>query len=40
MGEDRTELASAARNYWSETHFTEPPDIFTSRAPAKLQDKG
>jgi predicted TIM-barrel fold metal-dependent hydrolase len=22
-----------------DTHFTEPPDIFTSRAPAKLKDK-
>jgi predicted TIM-barrel fold metal-dependent hydrolase len=70
---DKTELASAARKYWSsegytaggtlrevdyaaaskglhpslqgikivdcDTHFTEPPDLFTSRAPAKYKDK-
>ena len=68
-----TELASAARKYWSsegytaggvirevdyaaaskglhpslqgikivdcDTHFTEPPDLFVARAPAKLKDK-
>jgi predicted TIM-barrel fold metal-dependent hydrolase len=68
-----TELASAARKYWSaegytaggvmrpvdyaaaskglhptlkgikivdcDTHFTEPPDLFTSRAPAAFKDK-
>jgi predicted TIM-barrel fold metal-dependent hydrolase len=71
--DDHTELASAARKYWSsegytaggvlrevdyaasckglhpslqgikivdcDTHFTEPPDLFTSRAPAKYKDK-
>lgn len=74
MTEDtETELASAARKYWSaegytaggvmrqvdyaaasrglhpslkgikivdcDTHFTEPPDLFTSRAPAAFKDK-
>ena len=73
MTDNNSELAKAAKNYWSEsgyapggvireidyaryakgvhpqlagikivdcdTHFTEPPDIFTSRAPARLKDK-
>lgn len=71
--DNETELASAARKYWSaegytaggvirqvdyaaaskglhptlkgikivdcDTHFTEPPDLFTARAPASLKDK-
>jgi len=71
--DNETELASAARKYWSaegytaggvmrqvdyaaaskglhptlkgikivdcDTHFTEPPDLFTSRAPAAFKDK-
>src|SRR5215468_2826257 len=73
MTEENTELASAARKYWSaegytpggvlrtvdyaaaskglhpslagirivdcDTHLTEAPDLFTSRAPARLKDK-
>jgi predicted TIM-barrel fold metal-dependent hydrolase len=73
MAEETTELASAARKYWSadgytpggvirkvdykaastglhpslkgikivdcDTHVTEAPDMFTSRAPARLKDK-
>lgn len=73
MPDDKVELESAARNYWSDTgyspggiirevdyanvatgvhpllkgikivdcdtHFTEPPDLFTARAPAALRDK-
>ena len=73
MADDNTELASAARKYWSaegytpggvmrkvdyaaaskglhpslqgikivdcDTHITEAPDLFTSRAPARLKDK-
>src|SRR5215813_3556780 len=73
MSEEKTELASAARKYWSaegytpggvmrnvdyaaaskglhpslagikivdcDTHITEAPDLFTSRAPARLRDK-
>src|SRR5580704_2042884 len=73
MAEETTELASAARKYWSadgytpggvvrkvdyaaaskglhpslqgikivdcDTHITEAPDLFTSRAPARLKSK-
>src|SRR6516164_2228659 len=73
MTDEKTELASAARKYWSaegytpggvmrkvdyaaaskgvhpslqgikivdcDTHITEAPDLFTSRAPAKFKDK-
>src|SRR6266404_3861845 len=54
MATEDSELASAARKYWSaegytpggviqivdcDTHLTEAPDLFTSRASARLKDR-